>query len=119
MALGLPAVMPRRVTIVADTDQARQRRATAYPRYAGGERNTPPEDCGGRAGFSDMLDALADPDHPNHADATEWADDYDPYTIDELVIKYALPRIANHRNDAKARNALLHRSIIVVGFGWS
>lgn len=50
-----------------------------------------------------MLDALADPDHPNHADATEWADDYDPDTIDELPIKCALLRIANRRNAAKAR----------------
>ncbi|MCT8997818.1 plasmid pRiA4b ORF-3 family protein [Chelativorans intermedius] len=75
----------------------------SYPRYVGGERNAPPEDCGGIPGFYDMLDALADPDHPNHADATEWADDYDPDTIDELPIKYALSRIANRRNAAKAR----------------
>lgn len=75
----------------------------SYPRYLGGERNAPPEDCGGIPGFYDMLDALADPDHPNHADATEWADDYDPDTIDELPIKYALLRIANRRNPAKAR----------------
>lgn len=75
----------------------------SYPRYVGGERNAPPEDCGGLPGFYDMLEALADPDHPNHADATEWADDYDPDTIDELAIKYALLRIANRRNAAKAR----------------
>lgn len=75
----------------------------SYPRYVGGERNAPPEDCGGTPGFYDMLDALADPDHPNHADATEWADDYDPDAIDELPIKYALLRIANRRNAAKAR----------------
>lgn len=78
--------------------------ANLYPRYVGGERNAPPEDCGGIPGFYDMLDALADPDHPNHADATEWADDYDPDTIDELPIKYALLRIANRRNAAKARS---------------
>ncbi len=75
----------------------------SYPHYVGGERNAPPEDCGGIPGFYDMLDALADPDHPDHADATEWADDYDPDTIDELSIKYALLRIANRRNSAKVR----------------
>ena len=75
----------------------------SYPRYVGGERNAPPEDCGGIPGFYDMLEALADPNHPNHADATEWADEYDPDTIDELPIKYALLRIANRRNAAKAR----------------
>jgi hypothetical protein len=77
----------------------------SYPRYVRGERNTPPEDCGGLPGFYEMLEALADPDHPNHADATEWADDYDPEVVDELPIKYALARIANRRNIAKARLA--------------
>ncbi len=75
----------------------------SYPRYLGGERNAPPEDCGGLPGFYDMLEALADPRHPDHAEAREWADDYDPDTIDELPIKYALARIANRRNAAKAR----------------
>lgn len=79
--------------------------ATLYPRYIGGEKNAPPEDCGGIPGFYDMLDALVDPDHPDHADATEWADDYDPDAVDELPIKYALLRIANRRNAAKTRLA--------------
>jgi hypothetical protein len=46
--------------------------AVGYPRYIGGERNGPPEDCGGILGFHDLLEALADPIHPDHADATEW-----------------------------------------------
>lgn len=56
------------------------------PRSLTHERNAPPEDCGGISGFYDMVDALVDPDHPNHANATEWADDYVPDTIDELPI---------------------------------
>jgi hypothetical protein len=76
-----------------------------YPRYVGGERNAPPEDCGGIPGFYDMLDAIADPTHPGHTEAKEWADDYDPDTIDELGIKYALARIANRRNAARGRLA--------------
>ncbi len=40
----------------------------AYPQYIGGERNGPPEDCGGIPGFYQMLDAAADPAHPNHAE---------------------------------------------------
>lgn len=75
----------------------------SYPRYVGGERNAPPEDYGGTPGFYDMLEALADPDHPNHADAREWVDDYDPDTVDEPPIKYALLRIANRRNATKTR----------------
>jgi hypothetical protein len=75
----------------------------SYPRYIAGERNGPPEDCGGIPGFCETLAAAADPDHPNHAEAKEWIDDYDPNVFDELPIKYALGRIANQRNAAKTR----------------
>lgn len=79
--------------------------ALSYPRYIGGEQNAPPEDCGGIPGFYQLLDAIADPDHPNHADMVEWLDDYDPHTFDDLPIKYALGRIANQRNAVRARLA--------------
>jgi hypothetical protein len=67
----------------------------SYPRYIAGERNSPPEDCGGIPGFYQTLDAAADPTHPNHAEAKKWLNDYDPNLIDELPIKYARSRIAN------------------------
>ena len=47
----------------------------------------------------------ADPNHPNHAEAKEWLDEYDPKVINELPIKYALSRMANRRNAAKTRLA--------------
>jgi hypothetical protein len=50
----------------------------SYPRYIAGEWNAPPEDCGGIPGFYAMLEAVADPNHPNHAEAKEWLDEYDP-----------------------------------------
>lgn len=40
----------------------------SYPRYVGGKRNAPPEDCGGLPGFYEILAAVADPDHPDHAE---------------------------------------------------
>jgi hypothetical protein len=76
-----------------------------YPRYVGGERNGPPEDCGGIPGFYELLEALADPKHPRHAELSEWIDGYDPDAIDELSIKYALGRIANRRNAGRKRLA--------------
>lgn len=76
---------------------------TPYPRYVGGERNTPPEECGGIPGFYEILAAMADPDHPNHTEMADWFDDYDPDVFDELPITYALARIANQRNAAKVR----------------
>ena len=75
----------------------------AYPRYLGGCGAGPPEDCGGVPGFYDLLGARADPDHPEHAQAVEWLDDYDPDEVEVLPIKYALDRIAARRNAAKTR----------------
>ena len=57
----------------------------------------PPEDCGGIPGFYTMLEAQADPEHPDHADVTEYLDGWDPKEIDELPLKIALGRIANRR----------------------
>ena len=62
-------------------------------------------DCGGIPGFYETLEAAADPIHENHAEGKQWLDDYDPDTLDELPIKYALSRIANRRNAAKSRVA--------------
>lgn len=76
---------------------------TGYPRYLGGERNAPPEDCGGIPGFYDMLAILADQNHPDHAEIAEWLDEYDPDTIDEIPMQYALSRIANRSNAAAKR----------------
>jgi hypothetical protein len=77
----------------------------SYPCYIGGERNGAPEDCGGIPGFYELLEVLADPKHPDHADAKKWSADYDPNAFDELPIKYALGRIANRRNAARSRLA--------------
>ena len=75
----------------------------AYPRYIGGERNAPPEDCGGISGFYDKLEAIADPKHPDHADIVEWMGEYDPEAIDEAAIKVALGDIAKRHNAAARR----------------
>ncbi|HZL01251.1 MAG TPA: plasmid pRiA4b ORF-3 family protein [Caulobacteraceae bacterium] len=75
----------------------------SYPRYVGGERNGPPEDCGGIPGLYAMLEARADPDHAEHEQVVEWLDDYDPNLVEDLPIKYALGRIAARRNAVKAR----------------
>ena len=77
----------------------------SYPRYVGGERNAPPEDCGGIPGFYEIARRHRRSPPPNHAEAKEWLDDYDPDAIDELPIKYALGRIANQRNAARTRLA--------------
>lgn len=75
----------------------------SYPRYVGGEWAGPPEDCGGIPGFYSVLDALANPKHPDHVEVMEWLDKYDANEIDELPLKIALSRIANRRNAARTR----------------
>lgn len=76
---------------------------TAYPRFVARERDCPPEDCGGIPGFSEMLEARADPTHPEHAEITEWLDGYDPEELDIFPIQVALGRIAARRNAAAKR----------------
>lgn len=54
-----------------------------YPFCTDGKLNCPPEDCGGIWGFYALLEALKDPNHPEHEDMTEWiGDDYDPLEFD-------------------------------------
>lgn len=76
---------------------------TGYPRFIGGERDCPPEDCGGISGFYEMLHARNDPGHPGHADTREWLDGYDPDELETFPIKIALGRIAARRNAAAKR----------------
>jgi Plasmid pRiA4b ORF-3-like protein len=75
----------------------------SYPRYVRGERNGPPEDCGGLPGFYAKLDAVADPADPDHDEIKEWIGDYNEETIDEARIERALGRIASRKQRGKAR----------------
>ncbi len=45
----------------------------------------------------------ADPNHPDHAEITEWLDGYDPDEVDVFPIQVALGRIAARRNAAAKR----------------
>jgi hypothetical protein len=69
----------------------------SYPRYVGGEWAGPPEDRRGIPGFYSVLDAMADPEHPNHVEIIEWLDGYDPKEIEELRVNFTFGRIANRR----------------------
>jgi hypothetical protein len=54
-----------------------------HPICLAGERAGPPEDCGGVWGYESLLEAIADPSHPEHEEMLEWVgDDFDPEALD-------------------------------------
>lgn len=54
-----------------------------YPRCTAGARHCPPEDIGGIHGYQNMLQALHDPQHPEHDDFIEWiGDEFDSEAFD-------------------------------------
>ncbi|MGH3612347.1 MAG: plasmid pRiA4b ORF-3 family protein [Pseudonocardia sp.] len=69
----------------------------SYPRCLTGRRACPPEDSGGMWGYADLLDILADPEHPEHTERLEWlglesADRFDPAAFDLGEVNAALAR---------------------------
>jgi Plasmid pRiA4b ORF-3-like protein len=66
-----------------------------YPVCVTGKRACPPEDCGGVWGYADMLEALADPEHPEHDELKEWiGESFDPemFDLEQANLRLAGPR---------------------------
>jgi hypothetical protein len=58
-----------------------------YPVCIKGKRACPPEDCGGVSGYYYFLEAIQNPDHPEHEEMLEWVGgSFDPeaFDIDEV-----------------------------------
>ena len=60
----------------------RAEKGRRYPMCIEGERACPPEDVGGIWGYSDYLEALADPKHEQHEEFLEWRGPCDPDKFD-------------------------------------
>jgi hypothetical protein len=57
------------------------------PRCIKGERNCPPEDCGGPWGYIELLQTISDPKHEDYESMIEWlGEKFDPdyFDIDEI-----------------------------------
>ncbi|MBI5522559.1 MAG: plasmid pRiA4b ORF-3 family protein [Desulfarculus sp.] len=64
------------------------------PRCLAGKRNGPPEDCGGPWGYMDLVKAIANPNHPEHDEITEWLGfEFDPEEFDLEGINMALSKL--------------------------
>src|SRR5437588_2403363 len=69
-----------------------------YPKFLGGERRCPPEDCGGHPGYYEFLDNIASKQSKKRKAALDWyGGRYDPDEIDERQIVIALNRITKAR----------------------
>jgi DNA invertase Pin-like site-specific DNA recombinase len=58
-----------------------------YPVCLTGKRACPPEDCGGVWGYAEFLEAIQQPDHPEHESMLEWvgsAFDPDAFILSEV-----------------------------------
>ena len=73
------------------------------PILLAGERRCPPEDVGSLSGFEEFLEAMADPNHPEHEAMTTWyGGPFDPADIDEDRINNRLAAIARRRQRGRA-----------------
>ena len=65
-----------------------------YPVCIKGKRACPPEDCGGVGGYYYFLEAIQDPEHPEHEEMLEWeGGSFDPEAFDIDGVNRVLKKI--------------------------
>ena len=65
-----------------------------YPVLLDGRHNGPPEDCGGPAGYKEVLYSLKHPDEPLSKEWLEWlGEGYDPHAFDLPKLNKALAKL--------------------------
>jgi Plasmid pRiA4b ORF-3-like protein len=70
-------------------------KAKYYPTCLTGKRACPPEDCGGIWGYAEFLEAIRDPQHPEHEEMLEWVGgEFDPDAFDLDEVNRELQRLA-------------------------
>lgn len=76
---------------VALEEVIRPAQALEHPVCVAGERACPPEDCGGVWGYEDLLEAVADPEHPDQEERIEWlGEGFDPEAFDRDAVNRRL-----------------------------
>ncbi len=79
------------VVIYEGTQPAR--RSLKYPRCLSGARRCPPEDCGGPRGYAELVKAVANPRHREHAAMIDWVGgNFDPDIFDSRRVVFDDPK---------------------------
>ncbi len=65
------------------------------PRCIDGKGNTPPEDVGSISGYEEFIEAINDPDHPEHESYKIWAESLNYETFDIEKVNERIPRFVN------------------------
>ena len=66
-----------------------------YPRLIDAAGRCPPEDVGGPWGYREFLDAIADPNHQEHAERLQWIGrNFDPNGVDAEALAQAVHGLA-------------------------
>ena len=66
-----------------------------YPRLIDAAGRCPPEDVGGPWGYREFLDAIADPNHQEHAERLQWIGrNFDPNDVDAEALAQAVHGLA-------------------------
>jgi hypothetical protein len=66
-----------------------------YPRLIDAAGRCPPEDVGGPWGYREFLDAIADPNHQEHAERLQWIGrNFDPNDVDAETLAQAVHGLA-------------------------
>jgi hypothetical protein len=68
-----------------------------------GVRACPPEDIGGVWGYYAFLEALRDPNHPEHDDYMDWGESFDPEAFDLADVNARLSHMAQVRRSRRSR----------------
>jgi hypothetical protein len=65
-----------------------------YPICIAGKRNCPPEDVGGPWGYQNFLEAIKNPNHPEHESMLEWIGGFfDPEEFNMDTINHELRKL--------------------------
>ncbi len=75
-----------------------------YPRLSDVTGKCPPEDVGGYPGYYEFLDAMADPEHPDHEHLKQWyGENFDPNLPETDELKLEVLKLAKRWKPGNAR----------------